>query len=556
MSKMLKMKWHLVPADQAMRSGKARMLVMKWTVEARDSAATSSQEAGNSGAGTQPRCNAASMMQDADIDRLRGAIQRRGIGRRRGASARRAVATMVGAIGAIAAACSAEAQTNDVGASAEIVPAVSLLAKAAPTPSAAKPGPEELPEGEDWSLHFQATSVYQGYPGFNSPFEGPQSLSGNTQFRETLSATGFLGRRLPWSGGEFYFNPEINQGFGLQHTLGLAGFPNGEAQKAAALAPVFDPARLFIRQVFGLGGEQETLEPRPNQLGKTVDIARITVTFGKLAITDIFDNNAYSHDPRTQFFNWALMDGGAYDYAADQKGYSEGGVIELNQKSWALRSGYFLVPNVSNVSDFDKRIFRTGGYNTELETRYDVLSQPGKFRILGFANNAVAGSYAKTLENPAFGTDIAQTRRIRTKYGFVLNLEQALNDDLGVFSRYSWNDGREEIVSFTDIDRSFSAGMSLKGTSWGRRDDVVGIAGVVNMLTNVHRDFLAAGGLGIIIGDGRLNYAPESIIEAYYDYRIIEPLSFTVDYQFVDNPAYNQDRGPVNIFAARLHIEF
>jgi len=404
-------------------------------------------------------------------------------------------------------------------------------------------------------VHFQSTGIYQGYPAFHSPFQGPNSLSGNTQIRETISGTAFLGRRLPWQGGELYFNPEVNQGFGLSRTVGVAGFPNGEAQKAGFNTPKPNVARLFLRQTFGLGDEQETLGPGLNQLGGKVDVSRLTVTAGKFAVTDLFDGNIYSHDPRTQFFNWALMDAGAYDDAADQKGYTDGIAVELNHRSWALRGGYFLVPKVSNDRNLETRVGKFGGSNVELETRYKLFSQPGKFRILGFANRVFAGSFRETLASPAFGTDITRTRRDRTKYGFVLNVEQALTDNLGLFSRYSWNDGQEENMSFTDIDRSFSLGMSLRGSSWGRPNDVVGVAGIVNMLSAAERDFIAAGGLGILIGDGRLHYARESIIEGYYNVRVAEPLSFTLDCQFVGNPAYNRDRGPVSIFALRLHFE-
>ncbi|MBV8652151.1 MAG: carbohydrate porin, partial [Alphaproteobacteria bacterium] len=409
-------------------------------------------------------------------------------------------------------------------------------ADAAPAAGAAPAGGDEAEkhEPEDWSQHFQSTLVYQGYPAFHSSVpQGPNSLSSDSQIRETLSATGFFGARLPWQGGEFYFNPEFNQGSGFNDTVGLAGFPNGEAQKAGSHVPKFNVARLFLRQTFGLGGEQEFIEGDQNQLAGNKDIERVTVTAGKISIPDLFDDNTYSHDPRTQFLNWSLMDAGAYDYAADQKGYTDGVAVELNEKSWALRTGYFLVPKVSNSRDLETQIFKFGGYNVELETRYHLFDQLGKFRILGFANRIFAGSYRETLANPAFGTDIALTRTDRTKYGFVLNLEQAVSDDLGIFSRYSWNDGREEIMSFTDISQSFSLGLSLKGARWGRPDDVVGLAGVINTISSAEQDFLAAGGLGILIGDGELkNYAPEEIIEAYYSYQIATPISLTFDYQF------------------------
>jgi len=248
-----------------------------------------------------------------------------------------------------------------------------------------------------------------------------------------------------------------------------------------------------------------------------------------------------------------VWEGGAYDYAADQKGYSDGIAAELNQKDWAFRVGAFLEPKRSNARDLDTRIPQRGGYQAELEERYSLFEKDGKLRLLGFYNRSYSGNYRDALAVP--GADITQTRKTRDKTGIVVNLEQAVTDQLGAFARFSWNDGQNEIMSFTDIDRSVQLGLSLKGSTWGRPDDTIGIAGVINALSAAHADFIAAGGLGILIGDGRLNYATEDILEAYYRWQVCAPLSLTGDYQFVANPAYNRDRGPVSIFAIRLHLQ-
>jgi high affinity Mn2+ porin len=367
--------------------------------------------------------------------------------------------------------------------------------------------------------------------------------------------TGYIGRRL-WEGGELYINPELAQGSGLSDTLGLAGFANGEAQKAGFPVPHPNFARAFIRQTIGLGGEQEKVEDGLNTIAGKRDVSRLTFTVGKMSVGDIFDDNTYSHDPRTTFLNWTIWSAGAFDYPADQVGYTWGAVADFNQNNWALRAGYFMVPRVSNVNQFDGHIAERASTIVELENRYQLFSQPGKLRLIGFLNRTNSGSYRETLDNPAFDLDIAQTRRTRSKYGYVVNVEQAINDDLGVFGRWSWNDGKNEIMSFTDVDASLSGGAVLKGAGWGRPDDKIGLAGVVNALSNDHRDFIAAGGLGPLIGDGRLNYQTERVIEAFYALNLRKDMALTFDYQFVTNPAYNADRGPVSIFAARFHAEF
>ena len=410
---------------------------------------------------------------------------------------------------------------------------------------------------DHWNVHGQFTFVEQGYPTFHSPYQGQNSLSGGSQAKDTVSATAFIGVR-PWNGTDIYINPEITQGFGLSDTLGVAGFPNFEAQKASFPMPRFDLARVYVQQTLGLGGEQETIEDGPNQIARKVDISRVTIIAGKLSVTDFFDNNAYSHDGRTQFLNWNINCCGSYDWTMDQISYTWGAMAELNQKFWAVRAGYFLVPAVSNTDDFDMR-FPDGEYIGELELRYSLVSQPGKLRLMAWANRANMGSYAAALAEPITipnYPDITLVRQVRTNYGFNANLEQAISRDLGVFSRATWSPGLDEIIGWTDCDQSLSAGAVLKGTSWGRPNDNIGVAGVIEGLSPVARAYFAAGGLGILIGDGALNYRPEKILETYYSYSLNTWSSLSFDYQFVADPAYNADRGPVHIFAGRLHAEF
>jgi high affinity Mn2+ porin len=430
------------------------------------------------------------------------------------------------------------------------------------TPPWAEPTPVDgriaLPESTDWNVHAQTTFIPTAYPAIRSPYEGANSLPGGGQGRETLTATAFLGWRL-WQGGEFYFNPELAQGFGFDSTLGLAGFPNGEAQKAGSTFPKIRPQRYYLRQTFGLGGEQEDVPDAANQLPGKRDIDRVTVIVGRFAVGDFFDGNSYAKDPRADFMNWAMWSSAAYDFPADLPGYTRGAIVELNRKDWAVRAGLFEVPSAPNS---DVLTFDTGGTVVEFEGRYAIFEQPGKLRLGIFGNRGNTGNYREALAiedaNPTLDINsvMASIRRNNLKYGFYANAEQQVMKDVGLFARASWNDGQNEILSFTDIDRSLSGGLSIKGSFWGRPSDTIGVGGAINGLSNAHRDFLAAGGNGLLIGDGRLNYRPEQILEAYYAYAIDRNFTFTADYQLITNPAYNADRGPVSIFSGRLHGEF
>jgi high affinity Mn2+ porin len=413
----------------------------------------------------------------------------------------------------------------------------------------------------NWEIHGQTTYIHQGYPAFRSPYLGENSFTPWAQARATWSSGVFLGLRL-WEGGELYYNPELLQGFGLHNTTGAAGYPNGEAQKSNFAYPRYNTSRLFLRQTVGFGGEQEMVESGYGQMAGKRDVSRLTFQVGKFSVHDVFDNNRYATDSRADFLNWSLWAAGAFDYSADRVGLSYGALAELNQKYWALRAGYFLMPNEPNANEFDMSLFRRGSYVTELELRYWLAARAGKFRAGVWVNTYFAGSYRGALDlvslDPTLDpTDaIFQTRTGRIKYGYYLNLEQSLTDQIGVFGRWSWNDGKNEIAVFTDIDTSLSFGASIAGKGWGRPDDKIGVAAAINGLSRDHRDYLAAGGLAILIGDGALNYRHEQILETFYALTIIKGLMLTFDYQFMRNPAYNADRGPVSFLSARLHGEF
>jgi len=415
---------------------------------------------------------------------------------------------------------------------------------------------------EDWSLHYQLTAIGQGDPEFHSPYRGPLSLSPDGEIRETVSTTLFLGRRL-WQGGELYIDPEITQGKGLSNSQGIAGFPNGEATHAGLMQSSLlqryfiwnNIARAYLRQTFNLSDTYEHVDSGQNQLAQDQATSRIVVRAGKLSAVDIFDNNQYSNDPRTQFLNWALITNGAWDYPADAKGYTNGLTLEYIQPSYAIKWGSFMEPKAANSAHLDSHWSQGPiGEAIELEKPYTVYNHPGKVRLLAFANHAHMGKYKEAINSS--NVDITESRKYRFKYGVGLNMEQEITQDLGAFMRLGWNDGKTETWAFTEIDKTASLGLSLKGTSWSRGDDTVGLAGFINGLSSVHRKYLQDGGVGFIVGDGRLNYNYEKGSEIYYDYHLPKGFSITFDYQLIFDPGYNADRGPVSVFSGRIHYEF
>jgi high affinity Mn2+ porin len=418
---------------------------------------------------------------------------------------------------------------------------------------------EEEPEEAWYSAHAQATVVTQEHPRFNSPYIGAHSLLPDEPSATSMTGTLFLDYRLCEYGGnstELVFNPEIAGGRGFSGVQGVAGFPNGEITRVGTVEPTPYIARLFLRQTCCLGDEVEKVEDEANQIAGTRPVDRLTFTIGKMAATDIVDDNLFSHDPRTQFLNWSLMYNGAWDYPANVRGYTYGFAFDYNRKDWALRYGIFAEPAVANGAEFDPRFLKANGQVLEWEGRYTANDQPGKLRLLAYLNHAHMGDYREAIQEMPVDPDITQTRAYRFKYGFGLNWQQNLTKDLGVYSRLGWNDGHTESWAFTEIDRTAALGVALKGRCWCRPDDVVGLAGVLNGISKDHRDYLAAGGLGFILGDGRLNYGLEEILEMYYDFQVIKGMFVTADWQGINHPAYNRDRGPVAVGTLRVHIEF
>jgi high affinity Mn2+ porin len=409
---------------------------------------------------------------------------------------------------------------------------------------------------DNFSLHGQTTFTSQYAAPFHAPYRGPNSLDSNAG-RETWDLTFYAGVRL-WQSAELWFNPEIDQGFGLSGTLGLAGFSSGEAYKVGASYLYARLPRTFIRQTIDLGGDSEKIESGTNQFSGSQTADRLVLTVGKFSVADIFDTNKYAHDPRSDFLNWAVIETGTFDYAAEPWGYTYGAAAEWYQGPWTLRGGLFDLSIVPNNIELDPT-FRQFQWVGELEHRHELWGLPGKVAVTGFLTRGRMGSYDDALAlaaatgNPPATADV---RRYSSRPGVSLNFEQQVAPNIAMFGRAGWADGSKEPYEFTDIDRTAMAGVSISGKQWGRPDDTFGLAGVINSISSAHIAYLDAGGLGILVGDGQLPHpGPEQIIETYYSFPI-GSWKATLDYQFIVNPAYNRDRGPVSIIGTRLHTQF
>jgi high affinity Mn2+ porin len=394
-----------------------------------------------------------------------------------------------------------------------------------------------------WSFGWQATYVWQNKSAFQAPYSGPNSLSPGQELSYSFTATGFI-KYKPWAQGEFELHPEAAQGVPLSRLTGLGGLSNGELARTSGADLTLYRARAFYRHRLG---------------------SQWQFTAGNFSALDVFDGNDFAHDARLNFLNWSFLTHGAWDYPADARGYSWGGAAEYFGKDWSLRFGRFILPRESNGLALDPAIFTRYGDVLEWEKPYQLLAQAqkdgnydGKLRLMLFRNTTRMGSFeAATNLGLATGTvpDLANTREMRSKVGVGVNVQQQLGKDLGAFFRWSWADGKSETYAFTEIDSSLSVGAVLKGEAWGRSQDTLGFAAAFNRISSARQAYLAAGGQGFFLGDGRLSYAPERIYELIYQFKLSKGVSIAFDYQRISAPAYNSARGPVSIFGVRAHIE-
>lgn len=396
-----------------------------------------------------------------------------------------------------------------------------LTASAQDQPPAA--APSDPAQTESWNLFYQATSIGQYHGTFNSPYSSPFSLQDYPERDVSLTTTLFFGLRLG-DNTQLYFDPEIAGGRGFSGVNGLANSSNGELPRVETATPKPYLARLYISHDFGFGSETEHVESDENQLAGERPVKRYTITAGRFTLTDFFDNNKYSHDPRTQFMGWAVMYNGAWDYAADVRGYTWGWVHEFHTRNWSFRYASAAMPKVANGSHLDRRILVNRGDVFEVERRYALRKHAGALRLLNYENHAEAGTYATAIrlaEQNGGVPDIIATRRNGTlKYGFGVNLEQEIAKDIGVFGRLGWNDGKTESFAFTAVDRLATGGVSLGGSRWHRPTDTVASELTVSGISGVHALYLADGGHDFLIGDGHLEYGPEYVWESYYNARL------------------------------------
>ncbi len=411
---------------------------------------------------------------------------------------------------------------------------------------------------QPWAIHAQSTFEDQYHPAFTSPFRGPNSLDPGSRSDETFDVTLYAGVR-PWFGAELWVNPEVDQGFGLSDTLGIAAFPSAEAYKVGASTPYVRVPQLFFRQTINLGGARQQVAPDLNTLGGAQTADRLVFWIGKFGVPDVFDTNAYANNARQDFSNWALVNAGSFDYAADAWGFTYGTAVEWYQDWWTLRAGGFALSRVPNSTQLD-----TSGSQFQLigeaEERHTIWGQDGKLKITGFLTRGRMGDYSDALvlaEQTGTTPSTADVRQYRSRSGVSLNLEQAITKDLGLFARTGLAEGGRESYEFTDVDRTFAIGLSLQGVRWGLPDDVFGLATVIDAISHRRKEYLAAGGLGILVGDGALpSSGPEQVVETYYRHALASYAQVTADYQFVNNPGYDRVRGPVSILGVRLHLQY
>ncbi len=435
------------------------------------------------------------------------------------------------------------------------------------TASDATPENDPLPtmvphlESDRWWLSGQANFISQWHPAFHSPYQGPNSLPPEAQDATSRVLTLFTGLRLTNS-AELLCDVQESGGHGIGESLGLAGVTNLDVVRNPTLSKAPYVARLLWHQIIPLGEKKTASERTPYSLFSTLPERRLELRFGKFGIADFFDLNTYGSDTSFQFMNWTVDNNGAYDYAADTRGFTFAGMLEYHDRRWALRFAEALLPKVANGIHLDANLSRARAENVEFELHGKAFrKQEGIVRFLAFVNHANMGSYREAIGNFLAGITpkpeiSAHPLQTTIKYGFGANFERPLNDWVGVFGRWGWNEGRHESFAYTEVDQTAQIGAGASGKRWRRKYDRAGVVFVSNGISRDHQQYLALGGSGFLLGDGGLNYGRENVFEMYYTTHLWRGVYPSFGLQHINNPGYNRDRGPVLVPTLRLHLEF
>ena len=411
----------------------------------------------------------------------------------------------------------------------------------------------------------QANSIFQLHGNFHSPYQGLNSFTAPFEYKASEVATLYLGYQLDKNSRyetDVLYDEENTGGRGLSQALGLAGFTNLDVVRNPNLTPTPYTARVEIHQTIGVTDQTVPQQRTCLALATQVPVRRFDLRVGKFTLPDTFDVNAVLSDSHLQFMNWTIDNNGAWDYAADTRGYTYGIAMEYDARNWALRYALALMPTVANGITLDWALRRARAQNMELEIRKEFLpGRDGVIRLLAYGNNAHMGDYRKAVNHYLEGLtprpEITSVEKFDTlKYGVGINVEQDVTPNLRVAGRFGWNEGQHESFAYTEDDQTFLFGADYAGSRWRRKFDKLGVAFVTNAIKKDHQNYLRFGGLGFLLGDGNLNYAREDISEAYYNVHAWRGLYYAVDYQNIQHPGYNQDRGPVNVESVRLHLEF
>jgi high affinity Mn2+ porin len=440
-------------------------------------------------------------------------------------------------------------------------------------PSQTAPGQAEDPSSEDAATIFphsessrfwisgQANFISQWHPAFHSPYLGPNSLSPEAQDATSRVLTLLTGVQVSGT-TEFLGDIQETGGHGIGEALGLAGFTNLDVVRNPLLSKAPYVARLMWHQIISLSSEKTPSERTPPSLFRELPARRLEIRFGKFSLVDFFDLNTYGTDSNFQFMNWTLDNNGAYDYAADTRGFTWAAMVEYDDRRWALRFAEGLMPKVANGINLDADLGRARAENVELELHHLFLPKRDTvLRLLGYANHANMGVYSVAVADFLAGRTptpeiTAHPLQTTTKYGFGVNVEQPLTDWMGLFARWGWNEGKHESYAYTEVDETEQFGAGANGGKWKRKLDRAGLAFISNGISRDHQEYLKLGGLGFLLGDGNLNYGRESIVETYYTLHVWRGIFTSLDAQYIEHPGYNRDRGPVFAPALRLHLEF